>query len=79
MSHKRKRRRQMTRRPAMAVPEQSAMTSPPFRLTAEQWARDTGLTVEQVRKDIDALIVKGWLIPLAPDTWILKAPEGDTP
>ncbi|MGC5381244.1 hypothetical protein ACPXB1_22490 [Micromonospora sp. DT68] len=53
----------------------ATMTSPPFRMTVEEWARDTGLTVDQVREDIDALIVKGWLIPLAPDTWVLTVPQ----
>ncbi|MFY1687284.1 hypothetical protein [Plantactinospora sp. WMMB782] len=47
-------------------------------MTVEEWARDTGLSVEQVREDIDALIIKGWLIPLAPDTWILTVPQGDS-
>ncbi|MFI6243954.1 hypothetical protein ACIBEF_29220 [Micromonospora sp. NPDC050795] len=57
----------------------TATTSPPFRMTVEEWARDTGLTVEQVHENIDSLVAKGWLIPLAPDTWILTVPPGDTP
>ncbi|GAB3986138.1 hypothetical protein V1634_29140 [Plantactinospora veratri] len=69
VSRKRKRNRPGAQRPAM--------TSSPFRMTVEEWARDTGLSVEQVREDIDALILKGWLIPLAPDTWILTVPQGD--
>ncbi|MEV5765658.1 hypothetical protein AB0L34_13980 [Micromonospora sp. NPDC052213] len=66
MSRKRKR----SREPA------TASVSPPFRMTLEEWARDTGMTVDQVRENVDALVVKGWLIPVAPDVWIMTIPEG---
>ncbi|MFI5849366.1 hypothetical protein ACIA8B_14855 [Micromonospora chalcea] len=52
-----------------------ARISPPFRKTLEEWARDTSMTVDQVREDVDALVAKGWLIPLVPDAWIMTVPD----
>ncbi|WBC17472.1 hypothetical protein O7600_11840 [Micromonospora sp. WMMA1998] len=45
-------------------------------MTLGRWAQATGMTVDQVREDVDALMSKGWLIPVAPDVWIMKTPEG---
>ncbi|MEU4680665.1 hypothetical protein [Micromonospora sp. NPDC023737] len=61
--------RKRSRQPA------TASISPPFRMTLDEWARDTGMTVDQVREDVGALIAKGWLIPVAPDVWIMTVPE----
>jgi hypothetical protein len=50
------------------------MTSRPFRLTVEEWARDASIPVTEARENIDVLTAKGWIIPVAPDMWILTVP-----
>ncbi len=63
-------RRKRSRQPA------TACVSPPFRMTLGRWAQATGMTVDQVREDVDALMGKGWLIPVASDVWIMTVPKG---